>query len=85
MKKIKFNNNDFEIAKEKIEHIIKEQGYILFDDTEEEVWKHCYDKYNSVNNFENSNYGNDKVYFYDKKYNFFSVEELEKFFNIKEG
>lgn len=78
------DENDFKFAKMEIDSIIEEKGYILFDDTEEELWKYCYDRYNSVNNFENSNYGNDKIYFYDKKYHFSSIEELEEAFNIKE-
>ena len=76
--------NDLKFAKMEIDSIIEEKGYILFDEDKEELWKYCYGRYNSINNFDNSNYGNDKVYFYDKKYNFNSVEELEKYFKIEE-
>lgn len=76
--------NDLKFAKIEIDSIIEEKGYILFDEDKEELWKYCYDRYNSINNFDNSNYGNDKVYFYDKKYNFSSIEELEEYFKIEE-
>lgn len=76
--------NDLKFAKMEIDYIIKEKGYILFDEDKEELWKYCYDRYNSSNNFGNSKYGNDKIYFYDKKYNFSSIEELEKYFKIEE-
>ena len=75
--------NDLKFAKIEIDSIIEEKGYILFDEDKEELWKYCYDRYNSINNFDN-NYGNDKVYFYDKKYNFSSIEELEEYFKIEE-
>lgn len=76
--------NDLKFAKLEIDSIIENKGYILFDENEEELWKYCYDRYNSINNFGNSNYGNDKVYFYDKKYNFSSIEEIEEYFGIEE-
>lgn len=76
--------NDLKFAKMEIDSVIEENGYILFDDAEEELWKYCYDRYNSINNFDNSNYGTDKIYFYDKKYIFNSIEELEEYFNVKE-
>lgn len=77
--------NDLKFAKLEIDYTIEEKGYILLDDDIEELWKYCYDRYNSINNFDNSIYGSDKVYFYDKKYNFSSVEELEKYFGIEGG
>ena len=76
--------NDLKFAKLEIDSIIENKGYILFDENEEELWKYCYYRYNSINNFGNSNYGNDKVYFYDKKYNFSSIEEIEEYFGIEE-
>lgn len=76
--------NDLKFAKMEIDSIIEEKGYILFDEDKEELWKYCYDRYNSINNFDNSNYGTDKIYFYDKKYIFNSIEELEEYFNVKE-
>ena len=76
--------NDLKFAKMEIDSIIEEKGFIMFDDCEEELWKYCYDRYNSVNNFNSFNYGTDKIYFYDKKYNFSSVEELERYFRIEE-
>lgn len=76
--------NDLKFAKMEIDSIIEEKGYILFDEDKEELWKYCYDRYNSINNFDNSNYGTNKIYFYDKKYIFNSIEELEKYFKIEE-
>lgn len=56
----------------------QELRWAYFDDIDEKVEDYLKEKYNSVYNPETFEF-----YYYDKKYNFETVEELEKYFGIE--
>lgn len=73
-----FLSDDNRIIEDLAAEICKNDTELDIDDVQTELIKFCYENFKSVTDF--SEYMNDKIYFYDNKYNFESIGELEKFF-----
>ena len=73
-----FLSDDNRIIEDLAAEICKNDTELDIDDVQTELIKFCYENFKSVTNF--SQYADDKIYFYDNKYNFENTGELEKFF-----
>lgn len=73
-----FLSDDNRIIENLAAEICKNDIELDIDDMQTELIKFCYENFKSVTDF--SEYMNDKIYFYDNKYNFENIGEVEKFF-----
>lgn len=73
-----FLSDDNRIIEDLAAEICKNDTELDIDDVQTELIKFCYENFKSVTDF--FQYADDKIYFYDNKYNFENIGELEKFF-----
>lgn len=73
-----FLSDDNRIIENLAAEICKNDTELDIDDVQTELIKFCYENFKSVTDF--SQYADDKIYFYNNKYKFENIGELEKFF-----